>query len=233
MNLIFDVDDTLYNLMKPFEDTYNNMFGDKYDIPIEDLHKKYRKYSDEIFELIQHGSMTMRDLQIQRITRSLQDYGVHIDEEQALEFQQQYLSNQNKIELLEGIREVLDFAKEHGLKVGIITNGEVDHQMKKIRNLGVEKWIKEDDIFVAGGSILPKPHKDIFKYVEEKMDLDPSDTYYIGDTFANDVIGAKNAGWNSIWINRRKFAAPSESEYYPDYEANSDQELFDIIKRLA
>lgn len=105
--------------------------------------------------------------------------------------------------------------------------------MKKIRNLGVEKWIKEDDIFVAGGSILPKPHKDIFKYVEEKMDLDPKDTYYVGDTFANDVVGAKRAGWKSIWINRRKFSAPKESEYYPDYEANSDQELLDIIKKLS
>ncbi|MGM9530605.1 HAD family hydrolase [Intestinibacter sp.] len=233
MNLIFDVDDTLYNLMKPFEDTYNNMFGDKYDIPIDVLHKKYRQYSDEIFELVQHGSMTMRDLQIQRITRSLGDFGVHITEEKALEFQQQYSLNQNKIVLLEGIKEILDFAKEHNLKIGIITNGEVDHQLKKVKNLDLEKWIAEENIFVAGGSILPKPHSDVFKFVEDKMNLDPEDTYYIGDTFANDVVGAKNAGWNSIWINRRNSSIPLESEYYPDYEANSDEELLDIIKELA
>ena len=64
------------------------------------------------------------------------------------------------------------------------------------------------------------------------MNLDPNNTYYIGDTFANDVVGAKNAGWNSIWINRRNFSAPLESEYTPDYEANSDQELLEIIKEL-
>lgn len=31
------------------------------------------------------------------------------------------------------------------------------------------------------------------------MKLDPEETWFIGDTFEIDVVGAKNSGWHVIW----------------------------------
>ena len=36
--------------------------------------------------------------------------------------------------------------------------------------------------------------------VENEMGHDPEDSYYIGDSYRNDVVGAKMAGWNAIWV---------------------------------
>lgn len=232
MNLIFDVDDTLYDLMKPFNDTYYSLFGDKYDIPVEQLYKKNRHYSDEVFELVQSGRMTVKEMHIYRISKAFESFGIIITEEEALDFQSEYLSNQGKIVVFDGIKHILDFSKSHNLNMGIITNGIKEHQMKKIKTLNLEKWIEEENIFVSSDFSLPKPHSEIFKFAEKKMNLDPKETYYIGDTFENDVVGAKNAGWNSIWINRRNSSQPLESQYLPDYVAKNDHELLNLIKEL-
>ena len=39
-NIIFDVDDTIYNLMEPFEKTHNEMFADQTDTDCEEIFKR-------------------------------------------------------------------------------------------------------------------------------------------------------------------------------------------------
>lgn len=46
---------------------------------------------------------------------------------------------------------------------------------------------------------LPQPRqilllREVFDFIEEKMDLDKTNTVYIGDNFEKDIIGAKQAG---------------------------------------
>ena len=36
------------------------------------------------------------------------------------------------------------------------------------------------------------------------MGLSKKETYCIGDSYENDVDGAKNAGWKAIWFNHRE-----------------------------
>ena len=42
-----------------------------------------------------------------------------------------------------------------------------------------------------------------FKYIENAFELNPEETWYIGDTYEADVIGANGAGWNTVWFNHR------------------------------
>ena len=48
MNLIFDLDDTLYNLMGPFELVHKKLYADKTDADCTQLFMQSRVYSDEI-----------------------------------------------------------------------------------------------------------------------------------------------------------------------------------------
>jgi FMN phosphatase YigB (HAD superfamily) len=50
MNLIFDLDDTLYDLMGPFELVHKKLYADKTDADCTELFIKSRDYSDEIME---------------------------------------------------------------------------------------------------------------------------------------------------------------------------------------
>ena len=62
------------------------------------------------------------------------------------------------------------------------------------------------------------------------MKLDPEETWFIGDTFEIDVVGAKNSGWHVIWFNHRNRPMP-EGDIVPDVEVTSGQELFEYIKK--
>ena len=48
-NIIFDVDDTLYNLMEPFEKAHKELMAARTDADCEELFEASRTYSDEAF----------------------------------------------------------------------------------------------------------------------------------------------------------------------------------------
>ena len=48
-NIIFDVDDTLYDLMEAFDKVHKEFFEDKTKEDCEELFKRSRIYSDEAF----------------------------------------------------------------------------------------------------------------------------------------------------------------------------------------
>lgn len=61
----------------------------------------------------------------------------------------------------------------------------------------MERWIPSEHMFISSEIGYAKPDIRLFRYVEQKMHLQLETTYYIGDSFQNDVVGAKNAGWHT------------------------------------
>lgn len=62
-NVIFDVDDTLYDLMEAFDKVHKEFFEDKTKEDCEELFKRSRIYSDEAFYMAREGkSVTTMNL---------------------------------------------------------------------------------------------------------------------------------------------------------------------------
>jgi len=91
MNLLLDVDDTLYDQLTPFTEAYQSVFGPlHYEHKVEDVFARNRWYSDEVFEQVRSGQMLEADMHVYRITRAMEDMGIHISVEQARAFQNSY-----------------------------------------------------------------------------------------------------------------------------------------------
>ena len=86
-------------------------------------------------------------------------------------------------------------------------------------------------MFISDSVGAAKPDVKAFYTVQKEMKLDPEETWFIGDTFEIDVVGAKNSGWHVIWFNHRNRPMP-EGDIVPDVEVTSGQELFEYIKKL-
>ena len=93
-------------------------------------------------------------------------------------------------------------------------------------------WIKEKNIFISGQLGIAKPSIEIFRVVDKEMGIDPKNSYYIDDSYGNDVVGAKMAGWHSIWVNRRKPNIPSDVEYLPDYIIDDQSSPINVLRRI-
>ena len=228
IGLVFDVDDTLYEQIAPFENAYKSLFD--MDIDMEKFYILSRYYSDVKFEASRNGDMTMDEYHIYRIQEAAKDLGVFLTGEQALSMQREYKKNQQKLQMSNITKSILELAKENNVKLGIITNGPSEHQWSKITALGVESWINRENIIVSGDYGINKPDDRIFEIMKEKLQLPNDSLYYIGDSIENDVVGANNAGWKSIWINRYKQKLPKEVDIYKIAENNN--ELFEIIEKI-
>ena len=68
--VVFDVDDTLYDMAQPFFSAYHAIYGAKHHLPMQKLFLSFRRYSDEKFVDSQMGKMTMDALYIYRIAVS-------------------------------------------------------------------------------------------------------------------------------------------------------------------
>ena len=228
ISLVFDVDDTLYEQIVPFENAYKSLFD--MDIDMEKFYLLSRYYSDVKFEASRNGEMTMDEYHIYRIQEAAKDLGVCLTAEQALSMQKEYKKNQQKLQMSNTTISILELAKENDVKLGIITNGPSEHQWSKIKALGIESWISRENIIVSGDYGINKPDVRIFEIMQEKLQLPNDSLYYIGDSIENDIVGANNAGWKSIWINRYKQKSPKEVDIYKIAENNN--ELFEIIEKI-
>lgn len=230
-NIIFDVDDTLYNLMEPFEKAHKDVMEDKTDADCEELFKASRTYSDEAFYLSREGKLSKDEEFIYRIRKTYGDVGVDVSKEEADRFEERYRYYQKHIHVPELTAKLLDHCKEN-YRIGILTNGTAKNQGKKLSTLGLSKWFDEEVMFISDNIGATKPDVRAFKAVQEAMNLDPEETWFIGDTFEIDVIGAKNAGWHVIWYNHRNRPMP-EGDIKPDIEVKDEEELFQVIFDLG
>lgn len=229
MNFIFDVDNTLYDQVDPFLKALREQCDIDKNIAKKIFYRS-RFYSDEVFNLTVEGKMSLKDMHIYRMKNALKDFGIIVSNEKALHLQQKYSNYQYKIDLSSDMKKVFDFCQFKGYSMGIITNGPSDHQARKIAQLGVKRWIPEEHILVSGNLDVAKPDPKIFKLLERRMSIQSDKTFYIGDSFDSDIIGAKNAGWHSIWLNRKK---ENTSVDIADVEITDERDLLEEIKRLT
>ena len=116
-------------------------------------------------------------------------------------------------------------------KVVVIDIDAKEHQKNKIKQLGLERWIPRENIFISSEVGIAKPDIRIFELVQKKLNLVPNTTYYVGDSFDNDILGASNAGWNTVWSNRKNKKNPN-SNIHPTFIINEKNSLLKILNNL-
>lgn len=89
--------------------------------------------------------------------------------------------------------------KDLGYKTALITNGNHALQYSKIDILSLREHF--DEIIATGDYDIHKPDKEIFDIMRQKFVFSPDEMVYVGDNPVNDIKGARNAGWKTIWMN--------------------------------
>ena len=83
----------------------------------------------------------------------------------------------------------------------MITNGAKDNQRLKIARLPFRHHFKE--IIISGDIKHHKPDPVIFNTMTTRLKTAPKEMTYIGNDYQKDIQGAYNAGWKTVWINRK------------------------------
>ena len=105
--------------------------------------------------------------------------------------------------------------------LGLLSNFDsTETGMKILTKHGLHQYFRP--IHISEAIRYRKPRAEAFLQTADAMGVVPPDALFIGDTFALDVVGAKNAGMDAAWLDRQK-TPPDLAAAQPDF----------IITRLA
>ena len=119
----------------------------------------------------------------------------NLDAEVLNQVRAQSLAEKNtQVVLMPGAREVLAWADQAGIQQFVYTH-KGDNAFTILRDLGLESYFTE--ILTSQSGFERKPSPQAANYLLDKYQLDPDNTYYIGDRTL-DVEFAQNSGLQSI-----------------------------------
>jgi putative hydrolase of the HAD superfamily len=103
------------------------------------------------------------------------------------------------IVLDDAVPAALDDARLVGWTPFVITNGNVPGQERKLRRTGLDQhvagWV------ISEGVGLSKPDPEIFRLAARRAGQPLDGAWMIGDSGAHDILGAVNAGIDSVWLH--------------------------------
>ncbi|RYD51937.1 MAG: noncanonical pyrimidine nucleotidase, YjjG family [Sphingobacteriales bacterium] len=223
-HLFFDLDHTLWD----FETNKNEVlrllwleFFSGKEALFEDFQEAFDRHNETLWAGFRNGSVSREDLRWKRFSRALLELRLPVPEKQVHMLSARFLELlPQQTALLPFTHELLTFCRQQGYPMAIITNGFDATQRLKLRAAKIEGFFT--DIFSSEGCGVPKPHEAIFRMAQQECGAaSGSVCLMIGDSLEADILGARLAGWQSVFYNpiRRVHAAA------PTYEIACLSEL--------
>ena len=113
-------------------------------------------------------------------------------------------------------------------QLGVVSNGYTDVQYRKLEAMGLRDLFS--CIVLSEEFGIRKPNPGIFHQAALLLHMQPQECLYVGDSYINDVIGAKNAGMQACWLNRESATVPDE-KIKPDYIITKFAELPGLLEK--
>jgi putative hydrolase of the HAD superfamily len=227
-HLFFDLDHTLWDFEANARATLELLYSDLQleTRGVHDFELFYRNYlahNEKLWERYRKGYIKQEELRIKRMWLSLLDFKIADDElTRAMSVQFLDLLPTRTI-LFPGTKEILKYLVAKGYALHLITNGFEKTQHSKLRHSGLDIFFRE--VITSEGSNSLKPNKEIFEYALRKSRAELYESIMIGDTPEVDILGARNAGMDQVFVNHLRISVEDK----PTYTVHTLKELENIF----
>ena len=106
-----------------------------------------------------------------------------------------------------GAVELLQYLKEKGYQINVISNGFKGVQERKLEAGGMNRFITH--VVLSEDCGITKPRPGIYEYAMSLCGAKPQEIVMIGDDPTTDIPGALNAGWHTIYLNINNIPCPT------------------------
>lgn len=220
----FDLDDTLYDnrpIIQKAEDELTYFLHQEYPLT-EELKKS--DWSDLKLALFREQPELCHDTGVARTTvlsRGLRQLGYSIKEAKtgAQDGLYCFLKHRSDFSISPPVLNLLQILGQKMPLVGI-TNGNVDAE-----RIGLGPLL--EFVLSPGLGVRMKPAPDMFNLAINRLDISANNLLHIGDSHSADVMGARLAGCQSVWLNPG-FGAENAEQIrgsLPHLEISSIEEL--------
>jgi len=223
-HLFFDLDHTLWdferNSSESLKDIFHNSNLTSHGVnSLELFVQSFLRINTELWDKFDRGLLHHTYIRENRFKMVFEELGVLCPENHE-EIGEIYLQTlPGKKHLLEGALELLDYVSEKGYNLHIVTNGFNDIQAKKISSSGISHFFQ--NLITFENANAKKPDPKIFAYALDVSGALPEESIMIGDNWIADVLGAKQFGLDTVYVN----PAGLKFEESPTYDIRRLEEL--------
>jgi putative hydrolase of the HAD superfamily len=134
---------------------------------------------------------------------------------------------------MDGAGALLAAIRPHA-RVGIVTNNLLDEQRDKLAFCGLAPYV--DELVVSDAVGVAKPDRGIFEIALQRLGVEADDAVMVGDSWANDIAGALNAGIRAVWFNPSRRPRPEPAAAVTEIHALAPAEdiaavLLGVVRR--
>lgn len=112
---------------------------------------------------------------------------------------------------LPGVQESLAaLSRELTLCVASNSGFPIEHTRKTLERAGILHYFQH--VYSSASLGTAKPDPQFFQRIMAQLNAQPAECVMIGDSYFNDIMGAKDVGWHTIWLANRPGSAPSHAD---------------------
>ena len=228
-DLFVDFDDTLYdtygNAVIALSETFDVFHLERYFADPQAFYDAYWMANIDLWGRYSKGEITRDYLIVERFRRPLSvGQGLHVTEALCLEMSDRFLDFcASKPGVVEGAHELMDYLKGRGYRMHMTSNGFHEVQYKKLAACGLRDYF--DTIILSEDAGVNKPSPLYFDYAMKVSGAERQTTLMIGDNLQTDIVGASNAGIETILFNRWNV----EPSPVPTYTVMTLREIMQIL----
>ncbi|OHB88043.1 MAG: hypothetical protein A3D89_00280 [Planctomycetes bacterium RIFCSPHIGHO2_02_FULL_52_58] len=219
--LIFDLDDTLY-------DCSNTLSRDRR----RELARVVARYKDcsekEALKVLQGDEEVRKYGRYEGLAHRLGLPPGFLNEIQAVLQRSPDLS---QIRLFPNVPPTLQALRGRGLKIFLVTSGNLEEQEAKLNQLGLRPLLDEVMIVKRDGE--GKAKGDCFQRLMKKYHLTPKEVMCVGDRIEDELAAAAALGMTTAMLRHgqhyERFASSSQKEMEPDFFIKNIGELLGLL----
>jgi len=195
-------------------------------MPTEEVRSRYSIINKAHWERLERKELTREEVLVGRFEVLFREYGIEADPVKCARTYEDFLSVGHYF--LPGAEEALEqLSKKY--KLYLASNGTAKVQAGRLKSANISHYFEK--IFVSQQIGANKPSLEYFSRCFAQIpDFDPKKAMIVGDSLTSDILGGKNAGIATCWVNPK--GAPARADICPDYEIAALSQLEDLLQSL-
>lgn len=201
--VIFDIDGTFYpnwrmNLMTLPVVLKNLRLFSAFANVRKELRTKPDMKVDDFYQI-------QAELTAQKLGKPVKDIRKKIERDIYIE----WTTSLKKVKPFDNVREVVEELHRRGYKTACLSDFPI---LNKLTYFNLHDLF-EDSAYTCEDCGHLKPHPDAYEYVRSKLDVKPEEILYVGNSYAYDVVGSKDAGMYAAHISRKEVKGSISADF--------------------
>ena len=224
--LFLDLDDTILDFHRAEYLALGKTFLQFGLDPTEEVRARYSLINKAHWERLERKELTREEVLVGRFAALFHEFGLEVDPERCARAYEDNLSVGHYF--LPGAEEALE-ALSRKYKLYLASNGTAKVQAGRLASANISHYFEE--IFVSQEIGANKPDLAYFERCFARIPgFDPARAMIVGDSLTSDILGGKQAGIATCWVNPK--GLPAREDIKPDYEIPALSRLEALLETL-